>query len=463
MRICLIHAPPASEFERHWARFPVLGLAYLAASLEKAGHQVLLLDGKLGGLNEEQIVARALRSAPDLIGFTCMTVEFPAVARMAASIKASLRVPIAIGGAHVNAVGDQALRECPAFDFVCRGEGEDLILELLDALDEGGELGGIEGLSYRAGDDIVSNGPRPYPKDYDRLAFPAWHLFRIGDEIPVLTHRGCPYRCTFCGHNSGFKARFRSVDNVLEEIEGVVHAYRPRVVRFEDETFGLDLKRTKAILAGLIGRGLHERTRFSAQTRVDRIDEDFIRLLRAANFETLELGVETGNPQILRDIRKGITLDQVEYAVALAKQAGLRVWCKFIIGHPNETSATAMDTVRFIARLNPDRLSVSIMTPFPGTPIHEMALRGEGGYRLLSSDWKDFDKYSTGALELRDLPLHKLKLYQLLCYLMLYLGNRRLVELAKLVWGHRLMAMTMLVGPLDSLIRRDFRAARAQG
>ena len=140
--------------------------------------------------------------------------------------------------------------------------------------------------------------------------------------------------------------------------------------------------RTKAILEGIIARGFHRRVTFSAQTRVDRIDEEFIRLLKTANFETLELGVETGNPEVLRSIKKGITLEQVEHAVALAKANGLRVWCKFILGHPNETHETIRDTIDFIAKINPHQLSVSIMTPFPGTPIHEMALRGEGGYRL---------------------------------------------------------------------------------
>ena len=159
--------------------------------------------------------------------------------------------------------------------------------------------------------------------------------------------------------------------------------------------------RTKAILEGIISRGIHGHVRFSAQTRVDRADEEFMRLLKTANFETLELGVETGN-EVLEKIKKGITLEQVEHAVALAKANGLRVWCKFILGHPDETHAQIRDTIDFIAKINPHQLSVSIMTPFPGTPIHEMALRGEGGYRLLSGGWEDFDKYSSGVLERRE-------------------------------------------------------------
>ncbi|HEX9931706.1 MAG TPA: radical SAM protein [Allosphingosinicella sp.] len=458
MRVCLIQVPPASEADKHWARFPILGLAYVAAAIERAGHEVILLDGKLDELSEDEIVERAAAARADLIGFTCMTVEFPSVVRVAGRLKPLCEAPIIAGGAHVNAVGAQALEDCAHLDLVCKGEGEDLILELIEAIEGRASLADIPGLSYREGGAVVSNPTRPYPKDYDRLAYPAWHLFRVGEEIPVLTHRGCPYRCTFCGHNSGFKARFRSVDNVLDEISQVVARFEPSVIRFEDETFGLDLKRTKAILAGIMERGLHRKVSFSAQTRVDRADGEFMAMLRDANFKTLELGVETGNAEVMKRIRKGITLEQVEAAVALAKREGLRVWCKFIIGHPHETRATAMDTVRFITKLNPHQLSVSIMTPFPGTPIHDMAMKGEGGYRVLTDDWSAFDKYSTGALELVELPLHRLKMLQLLCYLSLYLRNGRLIELVKLVVAHRALAVQLALGPLRSFRSRT-RAA----
>jgi len=147
---------------------------------------------------------------------------------------------------------------------------------------------------------------------------------------------------------------------------------------------------------------------------------------------------------VLREIKKGITLEQVEHAVALAKANGLRVWCKFIVGHPNETHATIRDTIDFIAKINPNQLSVSIMTPFPGTPIHEMALRGEGGYRLLSGGWEDFDKYSSGVLELETVSLGQLKRYQIGCYVNLYVRNRRFLELTRLVVANRAVGWEML-------------------
>lgn len=445
MRVALVHPPPRSEFDRHWARFPALGIAYVASSLRAAGHQVRLLDGKLDYLTVDEIVSSVREEPPDLVGITCMTVEYPRAVEIARLIKQDrAHLPIVVGGAHVNAVGRVALVEGDAFDFACIGEGEYLVCELAETLAMGADPAGIPGLVTRRGKAVVSAPPRPPPEDYDLLPFPAWDLFRPVKTLPLLTHRGCPFQCVFCGHNSGFKPRYRTPANVLDEIDEILARYRPERIRIEDETFGLHMGRTKAILEGIIARGHNERVRFSAQTRVDRVDDEFMRLLKTANFEMLELGVESGNAEMLLAIRKGITLEQVEHAVALARANGLRVWCKFILGHPHETREKVRDTMSFIARLNPDQLSVSIMTPFPGTPIHEMALRGEGGYRLLSGGWEDFDKYSSGVLELDTISLGQLKRYQITCYLKLYLRNGRFVELVRLVVSHRAVGWELL-------------------
>lgn len=401
-------------------------------------------DGKLARLTVDDIVAGVRTGGPDLVGITCMTVEYPRAVDIAQRIKHDRAdVPIVVGGAHVNAVGRQALEEGEGFDYACVGEGEYLARELANALERADDPSEIPGLVSRRGNEIVTAPPRPPPDDYDALPFPAWDLFRPVGTLPLITHRGCPFKCVFCGHNSGFKPRYRTPANVLEEVEEILERYRPKKIRIEDETFGLHMGRTKAILEGILSRGFQNRVRFSAQTRVDRVDEEFMHLLKTANFETLELGVESGNPEMLRKIKKGITLEQVERAVALAKSNGLRVWCKFILGHPDETHATIRDTMNFIAKINPNTLSVSIMTPFPGTPIHEMALRGEGGYRLLSGGWEDFDKYSSGVLELETVSLGQLKRYQIGCYINLYVRNRRFLELARLAVSHRAVGWEM--------------------
>ena len=147
MRVALVQPPPRSEFDRHWARFPSLGIAYVASSLRAAGHEVVLLDGKLAYLDVAEIVEGVRSSQPDLVGITCMTVEFPRAAEIARRIKEiDLRVPVVVGGAHVNAVGRQALEEGTGFDYACVGEGELLACELADALERSAEPSGIPGL-----------------------------------------------------------------------------------------------------------------------------------------------------------------------------------------------------------------------------------------------------------------------------------------------------------------------------
>ncbi|MEP6910456.1 MAG: radical SAM protein [Actinomycetota bacterium] len=463
MRIALVHPPPRSEFDKHWARFPALGVAYIASSLRAAGHDIELLDGKLDNLTMEGIVGRVRDRPPDLVGITCMTVEYPRAVEIARRVKHdNPDLPIMVGGAHVNAVGRQALEEGEGFDYACVGEGEYLACELADALEQGADPSGILGLVSRRDDgELVTGSSRPPPEDYDLLPFPAWDLFRRVDTIPLITHRGCPFKCVFCSHNSGFKPRYRTPGNVVDEVDEIIERYRPSRIRIEDETFGLHMGRTKAILEEIISRGFHRRVRFSAQTRVDRVDEQFMRLLKTANFETLELGVESGNPEVLLKSQKGITLEQVEHAVALAKLNGLRVWCKFILGHPDETAETIRDTIDFIAKINPHKLSVSIMTPFPGTPIHEMALRGEGGYRFLSGGWEDFDKYSSGVLELETVSLGRLKRYQIECYINMYVRNRRFRELGRLAVANRAVGWEMLSSAVGRNVLETGRRLRS--
>lgn len=451
MKVALINPPTTSEFDKHWAGFPILGLAYVASSLRSAGHEVLLLDGKLNNVTNEQILEQIIDYQPDLIGITCMTVDFPTTVKISTMIKKRVNIPIIVGGAHINSVEEKAIEECEHIDFLNIGEGEYLILDLLSQLKEKKDYSNILGLVYRTSNkNYIKNPSRPYPKDYDLLPFPAWDLFNTSEQIPILTHRGCPFHCTFCSHNSGFKTRFRSPQNVVNEIENTIIKYHPKIIRFEDETFGLDIKRTTLIINGILEKKLHLKVSFSAQTRVDKITEPFILLMKQANFETLELGVESGNEKMLLEIKKQITLEQVRYAVALAKKHKLRVWTKFILGHPGETKDTIMDTINFITELNPEQLSVAIMTPYPGTPIYDLALKGEGGYKLLVNDWSSYDKYSSGVLELKDISITQLKIYQLLAYVNLYFKNTRFLDAFHLIRKHFSMAIFMVISIFTS-------------
>ena len=149
------------------------------------------------------------------------------------------------------------------------------------------------------------------------------------------------------------------------------------------------------------------------------------------------LGVESGDDEILKTIGKGITVDQVRRAVRVIKDAEIAVDAYFILGHPNDTEHTVRKTIDLAVELNTDTIAVGLMVPYPGTGIYEMALRGEGGYRLLSEDWSQYDKYGGKALELEGLPYEKLLKWQRRAVIDLYLKNFRPVDLLKYLWTRK--------------------------
>lgn len=456
MRVTLINPPYSSRVEKHWSGYASLGLGYLTAALLEKGFDVSVIDGKLSNISLDGTVERTLLFRPDLVGVTSMTIDFQMTKEISYRLKQQSNISVILGGPHSNAVGEASLAECSAIDFCCVGEGEQLLLDLIACIEGRGSLDEVKGLIYRRNSEIIVNSVRPYLVDYDSLPFPAWHLFPPVKMLPILTQRGCPFKCVFCSHNSGNTVRYRSVDNVLAELLYIDKHYQPKQVRFEDETFGFNLMRTKEILRKIIEYNLHERICFSAQSRVDRIDEEFMVLLKTANFIMLELGVESGSDQVLQRIGKGIKIAQVKEAVNLARSAGLTVWCKFILGHPYETIQEMQETVHLISCLNPDRLSVAIMTPYPGTPIYEMATSGKGGYRLLSTEWKSFDKYMGAALELETASLTRLKWIQIWCYLRLYLTNHRFLDLLRILLSQRVIAF----GLANNFIKQIFKMSR---
>lgn len=454
MKFVLINPSYSSHVEKHWSGYASLGIAYLAATLLERNNDVSIIDGKLGNFTLDEIVQRTMELKPDIVGISSMTVDFPMTKKISYRLKQHSNIPIILGGPHSNAVGKATLLECLSIDFCCVGEGEQLLIELIACIEGECHFDKVKGLIYRSNNEIIVNAPGPYRIDYDTLPFPAWNLFPPISILPILTHRGCPFKCIFCSHNSGSTVRYRSVINIIAELLYIDKHYQPKQVQFEDETFGFDIIRTKEILQNIIDNKLHHRISFSAQTRVDRIDKEFLDLLKTANFSMLELGVESGSDQVLKRIGKGINIPQVKETVKLAREAGLKVWCKFILGHPNETIDEMKKTVRLISYLNPDQLSVAIMTPYPGTPIYEMAISGKGGYRLLSTEWKSFDKYMGAALELENVNLAHLKWIQIWCYLRLYLTNFRFWDLLRLLFRQHIMVFGLAKSLLKQIFKR---------
>jgi len=213
---------------------------------------------------------------------------------------------------------------------------------------------------------------------------------------------------------------------VIQEIDWLIKSFHPSSIDFYDETFGSSRTRNLQLLDRMIQNEFNKKTGFCAQTRVGRLDREIFFMMKKAGFVKIEFGVESGNDDMLSQIKKGITLEKTRESVHMAKQAGLETGANFILGHPGETSRTAWDTLHFAAELNTTYLSLGIMVPYPGTELYEMAKRGEKGLISPSEQWEDYDRYFGNVEVLANLSKKVLERYQFYGYMLFYLKNRRI-------------------------------------
>ena len=437
-RVLLVNPAPEEIVQGGWYRMPLLGLGYLAAYLREQGFPVGIADAKFDRLGLDAVLARIKAFSPALLGVTAMTHEVRRAAEIAAAAKRLLPdLKTVIGGPHATAIPVETLDEFPAFDFVVAGEGEETLLELSDSLALGKGFAGIAGVSFRGrGGAAGSNPPRPWRQDIDSLPFPAWDLYGPSREYQLFSSRGCPYQCSFCMRVLGDRVRSRSVEGVVREFEWLVARYRPSEISFSDEVFTLDEKRATAICDLLIAKGLHT-TPWFANARVNCRSLALYTKMREAGCVRVGVGIESGNQEILDRVHKGITRENAREMIGLAKSAGLRTAAFFIIGHPGETRDTIRQTIAFARELNPTSVAFGVMVPYPGTEIAAMAGRGEGGYRLRSRNWSDYDKYFGGALEMADISRRELERWQARAYLSFYVRNARIFSLARFLSSRR--------------------------
>lgn len=459
-RVLLINPPPFKVVEPWYdtPAFPRQGLASLAACLRRhEGYDIRVIDAKLERIGFDEVLRRTLDFHPHIVGLTAFTNEIKPAARVASLIKARLTDAFTvIGGVHVTALPARTLAEFPAFDAGCVGEGEITFVELCDAVRHGRPLGQVAGLVVRDGGRIVQTPDRPRILDQNSLPYPAYDLFPRGSEYWVMTMRGCPFTCKFCFNPNGRAPRQRTIEHVLGEIAEILDRYAPKALLFADEIFSIDMERTHRLLDGMIGLGVPERTRFWIETHVNFVDEPLFRHLREAGCYQCGLGIETGDEAKLHQMGKGTNVAMIKEAFAAAKRARLRVLSFFIIGQPHETPASIKETIDLAVELNPDMPVFGVMVPYPGTDIARMAARGEAGYRLVTTDWDEFNKQIGGALEFAGLSRWQIEWCQFSGYLKVFLYNGRFIALAKFLWQYRVAGVQVLLkivrGFLGSLL-----------
>ncbi len=368
------------------------GLAYIASTLKRAGHEVKLhiREEHLHKHNFDWAAAdEALRKLlrdfrPELVGFSVLTPaveETAQLARLAKQICGLNTITVA-GGVHPTAMGREMLETIPELDLVVLGEGEMTLLELAN----GKPPAEVPGLLYRHNGEYQQTSPQPTVRDLDQLAPIDYDMFDMNYytapsrwlirwlEMPAMnlrTSRGCTHRCRFCaGHLvSGLGVRFHSIERVVEWMQMAAERFHVRGIHFEDDTLGANPERLVALCQTLRRYGLERRLCWDGCLRVDQASPELLAEMKAAGCIQIEYGFESASDAALRRLGKGATAALNRRAVELTRRAGLRIYADIMIGLPGETRADLQATYDFLRWAAPEVVSFGIMGALPGTPL----------------------------------------------------------------------------------------------
>ena len=376
---------------------PPLGLAYIAASIRDR-FQVSILDAALEGYYQEewvseksvqfglsytQILERILDCQPDVIGVSCLfSSQFPAVSAICRVAKDSNhRRVIVVGGSHPTFLAHECLAD-RNIDFIILGEGEHSFRELLFHLeqDETGE--GIDGIAYRKNGRVQVNPKTHFIENLDELPFPARDLlpmekyFAVGiphsitplklRNTTIITSRGCPQQCTFCPSTNfwGNRLRMRSVENVIKEMVVLKENWNIAELQFEDDNLTADRQRARRLFQAMIDHKLGLRWSTPNGVAVWTLDRNLLQLMKASGCYELTLGIESGSPQVLKNIiHKPVDIEKTKVLIRMMKDLQIRTCGFFIVGFPGETKAQVRETLKTIGELRLDKYNVFIFNP----------------------------------------------------------------------------------------------------
>lgn len=403
MRIALINSPFLHVYGKinigHHCSFP-MGLGYIAAYVRQFGHQVRLFDPEAARQPIPAMLEELTRFKPDLIGISSVTANFQNAMELAVSAKQKLGCYVVLGGPHVSALPKSSLLAAREIDAVVCGEGEIPIREMADMFDQNGtvDFQQIRGVAFLKENEVVFTH-RPELLDINDLPPPArdlvdlsWytlhlHFQRGRKSATILSSRGCPSKCTFCG-NIALGRRFRplSATKFVDEVEDLYKNHQVRHFHIVDDCFTTNTGRVIEICDEIIRRNL--KITWTNFGRVDNLqDLSLLQKMRKAGCEYILLGVESGNQRILDLMHKGITLDQVRRCCRLLRKAGIQYLNAFMIGNEGDDDQTIEETIRFAIELRAVQSVFNLLIPFPGTPIFYKYYRD---FDRPGMDWSNF-------------------------------------------------------------------------
>jgi len=334
---------------------------------------------------------------PDVVGLTSTTGKFTSAVNVARVCKEiDPKIKIVVGGAHASCLPEDTIKN-KFIDFLIRGEGENTFVELAKILKDGSteDLKKCLGLIYKINGNIINNPDRPLIEKLDDLPFPLREFYinekdvkKPSTEGIVFATRGCPYHCIFCASHIIWtrKVRYRTPENIIAEIEDLKKRYGLRYIRFDDDSFTLNPNFVTKICDLMIKKKL--RMDWYCSTRIDILNKELLEKMKKAGCIKINLGVESGNDETLKKIKKGINKEQIKKAFQVAKKVDIYTGAYVMIGFPWETEEDMLETIKFVISLKPGVIVFSIATPYPNTELYDIS--SKMGVLPTKINWEEF-------------------------------------------------------------------------
>lgn len=369
-------------------------LAYVAAALRSAGHEVRGLSLTNHREHDPNQLLRYFVEgfSPDMIGYSIYYTSVHSLINSVRHLRGYYRGPIVVGGPQMNIERAEILKDVVELDYAVVGEGEQAVVELCEALKGDRSLETIDGLIYRNNGKIVHNDLRKPNRNLDKLPFPDHAAFGVKSMYTyyLSSSRGCPFQCTFCFRSSSIW-RARSPESMIAELKHAVDRYQIREFCITDDSINVKPGRIVRFCELLREEDI-DLPWYCSGARADRLEDNMLLLMRETGCYRISVGVETMQPDVYAKINKGESLEEIVAGIAKAKSYGFEVFGYFMIGIPGDTPEGTMDTYRRAQELALDFLAFSILLPFPGTAVYEELMRTPQvrwlrDYRTVSTAW----------------------------------------------------------------------------
>ena len=405
MKVTLLNLPGLRFRYVSSGILPPLGLAYVASALEKHNYEVEIIDLAASKINTRRLERMISKNNTLFYGLSSTLFGLREITWLAKFIKrCKPNSKVVLGGLCTFFSPEIILKRIPEIDVVVKGEGERTVVELCEVFECKKNLQSVTGIIFRENNQIISNPPRSWIDNLDENCFPARHLIPnnryhlhppYGLYFPITTietSRGCMGNCNFCLYPSR-PYRYRSANSVVDEIDSVVNNYSIREIYFADATFTVGEERTVQICDEIMRRGI--KIAWTCKERVDKVSKKSLEKMKQAGCYMISFGVESCSQEILNNLNKKITVSQIEEAIRLTKEVGIRSIAYLMIGSPGENQESIQKTIKFINRLEPDFVLYAGLTPEPASMLYRKAIR-EG---ILSNEYYENLLFSNNMSE----------------------------------------------------------------